>query len=75
MYGEDAFKLYNQEMMPSPRYPTLASSNTILVSKGNSMVLAFQMFPNAEAVFQSSFPGFEQVYSDDLAVVWSKTQK
>lgn len=75
LYGEEGSRLYNQAMIPSPDYPALASANTILVSKENGMVLASQMFPNAEAVFQTSFPGFQQVYSDDLAVVWSKLEK
>jgi hypothetical protein len=75
LYGEENFRLYNQVMIPSPGYPALASANTILVSKESGMVRASQIFPNAEAVFQASFPGFQQVYSDDLAVVWSKLQK
>jgi hypothetical protein len=30
------------------------------------------MFPNAEEVFHTALPGFQQVYRDDLAVVLSK---
>lgn len=75
LYGEENVKLYYQasagSRLPS-QYPALASANTILISADNGLVRVPQMFPNAEEVFHTALPGFQQVYRDDLAVVLSK---
>lgn len=74
LYGEEQLKLYSQVTtgkLPPSGSPMLASASTILLSKENGLVQGPQMFPDPEAVFQSVYPGFRKVYSDDLAVIWT----
>ena len=77
LYGEEQLKLYDQVTtgkLPPAGSPMLASASTVLVSKENGLVQVPQMFPDPEQVFQSAFPGFRKVYSDDLAVIWTNQQ-
>lgn len=77
LYGEEQLKLYTQVTtgtLPPSGSPMLASANTVLVSKENGLVQGPQMFPDPEQVFQSAYPGFRKVYSDDLAVIWTNQQ-
>jgi hypothetical protein len=74
LYGEEQLKLYSEVTagkLPPSGSPMLASASTILLSKENGLVQGPQMFPDPEQVFQSVYPGFRKVYSDDLAVIWT----
>ena len=75
LYGEENVKLYYQVAAGSRlsfQDPAFASANTILISTASGLASVPQMFPNAGEVFRTAFPGFQQVYRDDLAVVLSK---
>ena len=77
LYGESRTKLYYEvakgQAKPSSD-PTLAAANTILFSPSDSVVWSPDMFPNKEEAFRLSFPGFHEVYRDDLALVLTKQQ-
>ncbi len=71
LYGEEGLKNYYQATTGrlTSEYPALSSANTIIVGRENGLVLVPQMYPDPEATLQQAFPGFHEVYRDDLAVV------
>jgi hypothetical protein len=75
LYGEETVKSYYQVSTGrqlSSEYPALTSARTFILSTGNGLVRIPQMYPNPQEIFQAAFPGFHEVYRDDLAVVLSK---
>jgi hypothetical protein len=75
LYGEENLKRYYQVTTGgglSSEYFALASAKTFILSKENGLVRIPEMYPNPQEVFQAAFPGFHEVYRDDLAVVLSK---
>jgi hypothetical protein len=74
LYGEETLKSYYQVSTGrrlSSEYPALASANTFILSTENGLVHIPKMYPNPDQIFQTVFPGFHEVYHDDLAVVLS----
>jgi hypothetical protein len=75
LYGEARTALYYRVMKgriePSSD-PDFATANTVLLSTTSGPVQGPELFPNAEEVFRSKFPGFHKVYRDDLAVVLTR---
>ncbi|MGA7558512.1 MAG: hypothetical protein WBP73_11205 [Terriglobales bacterium] len=77
LYGETKTRRYyavTRGQAPPSSDPTLTAANTILVSTGNGIIKGADLFPNSEEVFRNTFPGFHEVYRDELAVVLSKQQ-
>ena len=77
LYGETKRARYyavTRGQAPPSSDPTLTSANTILVSPATVSSQGADMFPNSEEVFRNTFPGFHEVYRDELAVVLSKQQ-
>jgi hypothetical protein len=75
LYGEENVTLYNQVTTAkrlSSEDSSFTSANTILISTDNGLMRVPEMFPNPDEVFQAAFPGFKQVYRDEMAVVLSK---
>jgi len=75
LYGEARTKLYydvTRGQKPPSSDPTLTAANTILVTPDNGIIKGADLFPNPEEMFRATFPGFHEVYRDDLAVVLSK---
>jgi hypothetical protein len=74
LYGEESLKSYYQVATGrrlSSGYSALSSAHTFILSTENGLVRIPQMYPNPKAVFEEAFPGFHEIYHDDLAVVWS----
>lgn len=77
LYGEARTKLYydvTRVQIPANADPALMAARTIIVSPGNGLIKGADMFPNPEEMFRATFPGFHEVYRDDLAVVLSKAE-
>jgi hypothetical protein len=77
LYGEtitERFYAVTRSQVQPSSDATLTTSNTILLSVDDSIVRDPDMFPNREEIFRLSFPGFHEVYRDDLAVVLTKQQ-
>jgi hypothetical protein len=75
LYGETKTKLYydvTRGQAPPSSDPTLTAANTILVSPSNGIIKGADLFPHPEEMFRVTFPGFHEVYRDDLAVVLSR---
>jgi hypothetical protein len=75
LYGEETLKSYYQVATGrrlSSEYPALSAANTFILSTENGLVRIPQMYPNPQAIFQQAFPGFHEVYRDNLAVVLTK---
>ena len=77
LYGEAKTKLYYDvtrgQAAPSSD-PALTAANTILVTPDNGIIKGADLFPNPEEMFRVTFPGFHEVYRDDLAVVLTRQQ-
>ncbi len=75
LYGEARTAIYYDmvrgRIEPSSD-PTLATANTVLLSTSIGPVQGPELFFNAGEVFRSKFPGFHEVYRDDLAVVLTR---
>lgn len=75
LYGDENLTPY-YEVMAGMRASSLdtefASANTILLGRENNLLGVPETYPNPEEVFQKVFPGFQQVYRDDVAVVLTK---
>jgi hypothetical protein len=77
LYGETKTKLYydvTRGQAPPASDPTLTAANTILIRPDNGIIKGADLFPNPEETFRAVFPGFHEVYRDDLAVVLSRQQ-
>jgi hypothetical protein len=77
LYGETKTSHYydiTRGQAPPSSDPTLTAANTILVSTGNGIIKGADLFPNSEEMFRVTFPGFHEIYRDDLAVVLSRQQ-
>jgi hypothetical protein len=75
LYGEARTKLYydvTRGLATPSSDPTLGTANTILISIDNGLIKGIQAFPNPDEMFRVTFPGFHEVYRDDLAVVLTK---
>ena len=77
LYGEAKTKLYYDvtrgQAAPSSD-PALTAANTILVTPDNGIIKGADLFPNPEEMFRAAFPGFHEIYRDDIAVVLSRQQ-
>ncbi|MGB9196045.1 MAG: hypothetical protein WCB53_03870 [Terriglobales bacterium] len=75
LYGEtrtrDYYDVTRAQAAPSSD-PALITANTIILSPDNGIIKGVDLFPNPEEMFRSTFPGFHEVYRDDLAVVLSR---
>jgi len=72
LYGEESLKSYYHVATGrrlTSEYPALTSTNTFILSIENGLVRIPQMYPDPQKVFEAAFPGFHEVYRDDLAVV------
>ena len=77
LYGETRTGIYyavTKGLIESSFDPNLSAANTIVLNSSDSIIRNPEMFPNSEEVFRLAFPGFHQVYRDDLAVVMTKQQ-
>ncbi len=77
LYGETRTKLYydvTRGQAPPSSDPTLTAANTILVSPSNGIIKGADLFPDPEQMFRVTFPGFHEVYRDELAVVLTRQQ-
>lgn len=76
LYGDRRTRSYYQvtrsQANPSSD-PALTVANTILLSTRDGVIWSLDAFPNREEILHLSFPGFREVYRDDLAVVLSRT--
>jgi len=76
LYGEEKTKRYyvvtRGEAPPSSDPGLTAAANTILVSTSNGIIKGADLFPNPEEMFRATFPGFHEVYRDDLAIVLAR---
>jgi hypothetical protein len=75
LYGEAKTKLYydvTRGLAAPASDPTLTAANTILLSPENGIIKGADLFPDPEEMFRATFPGFHEVYRDDLAVVLTK---
>ena len=76
-HGEARTKLYydvTRGQAPPSSDPTLTAANTILINPENGVIKGADLFPNPEEMFRATFPGFHEVYRDELAVVLSRQQ-
>lgn len=71
LYGEGLTAHY-YEMTTGRTAPAFSTFNTILLSTSNVLIQAPNMYPNVEDVFHFTFPGFQEVYRDELAVVLTR---
>jgi hypothetical protein len=77
LYGETKTARYyrvTRGMVAPSSDSALTSANTILFSTDNGLIRGIEMFANPENMFQRTFPGFRQVYRDDVAVVLTRPQ-
>ena len=77
LYGEARTKLYydvTRGQAPPSSDSALTAANTLLVSPDNGIIKGADLFPNPEEMFRATFPGFQVVYRDKLAVVLSRQQ-
>jgi len=77
IYGEARTKLYYEVtsgLVAPSADPALTSANTILMGADVGFIKGPERFPNSKEIFQASFPGFREVYRDDLAVVLTKQE-
>lgn len=75
LYGEAKTRNYYDvtrgQSAPSSD-PALMAANTIILSPDIGIIKGVDLFPDPEEMFHSTFPGFHEVYRDDLAVVLSR---
>lgn len=75
LYGEEKTKLYygvtGGQIDPTSD-PDLTGANTVLLSSHNALIKGLEIFPDRERMFEITFPGFHEVYRDELAVVLTK---
>lgn len=75
LYGETKTADYHKvtQWMVAPSSDSdFASANTVILSAENGLIRGVEIFPNPEEMFRTTFPGFRQVYKDELAVVLTK---
>jgi hypothetical protein len=75
LYGEERTGTYNavtKGLVKSSLDTTLIGANTIVLSISDGIVRNPEMFPDREEIFRLAFPGFHEVYRDDLAVVLTR---
>jgi len=75
LYGEDKtafyYKVTRGFVAPSSD-SDFASAKTIILSSENGLIRGVEAYPKPEEMFRITFPGFRQVYKDELAVVLTK---
>lgn len=77
LYGEEKTKQYygvTQGKVDPASDGDLTSANTVLLSTDNVLIKGPEIFPDSQRMFQITFPGFHEVYRDQLAVVLTKQQ-
>lgn len=75
LYGEERTGTYyavTKGLVRSSFDNTLIGANTIVLNVRDGLVRNPEMFPNREENFAAAFPGFHEVYRDDLAVVLTR---
>jgi hypothetical protein len=75
LYGEARTARYygvTRGLLEPSSDPAFAAANTILLSASSGLIRGPDLFPNVEEIFRSTFPGFHEVYHDDLAVVLTR---
>lgn len=75
LYGEERTGTYyavTKGLVKSSVDATLIGANTIVLNISDGIFRNPEMFPNREEIFRLAFPGFHEVYRDDLAVVLTR---
>lgn len=75
LYGEARTKQYydvTRGLATPSSDPFLGTANTIVISIDNGLIQGTQVFPDPDEMFRVTFPGFHEVYRDNLAVVLTK---